>query len=330
MLAAQCSEFSDTDFCIKFVQKTPPLLKAGAVRIKVKAAGINFADLLIMQGRYQVKINPPFIPGFEISGIILEVAQDVKNLYCGQYVMAVLDQGGFAEEVVVSAQDVFPIPSTMNLVYAAGFPIVWGTAYHALKFRAELKAHQTILINGAAGGVGQTAISVAKALGAIVIATAGSDEKVEAVMARGAHFGFNTEKGDFRSTIFEVTQGKGVDLIFDPVGGEIFENSLRSLKQGGKALIIGFASGVYPKISANILLVKNHSIIGYYWGAWRELDPESLFETFRTLSIWYDSGLIPDEKPSIIPFKDIRQALTNLRERRIVGKQVLLISEDNF
>lgn len=302
-----------------------PDLVPGSVRIAVHAAGVNFADGLIVRGKYQEKPAFPFAPGFEISGQITEVAADVTDLAVGQRVFAALGHGGYAEEVVVPAIDVQPMPDSMDFITAASFPIAYGTSHFALIDRAQLRAGETVLVHGAAGGVGLTAVECAKAAGATVIATAGGADKLAVAKAHGADFGIDYRVEDVREQVKTLTNGRGVDVVYDPVGGDLFDASMRCTAPDGRILIIGFASGTVPQIPANHLLVKNLSVIGVYWGAYRTLAPARIKASFQQLSAWYEAGHLKPRISHTFPLENATQALQALKDRTVTGKAVLTV-----
>jgi NADPH2:quinone reductase len=322
MRAIVCNALGD-ESTLSLAEVAPPPLLPGCVRIAVTAAGINFADGLMIAGRYQEKHQPPFIPGFEVAGTIVESASDVVGWPVGTRVMAVPGHGGFAEQVVARVTDVFRLPDSMDDVTAAGFPIAYGTAHHALTERAKLTAGQTLLVHGAAGGVGLTAVEVGHALGATVIATAGGPEKLAVAADHGADHGLDNRTADVPATVKALTGGRGVDVVFDPVGGPLFEASLRCTTAGGCLLVIGFAGGIVTQIPANILLVKNLSVIGYNWGAYRTLDPASLAASFAALFAWYEAGRLQPKTDSVLPLAEAATALRLIKDRKVIGKLVL-------
>jgi len=306
----------------------PPQVGPGQVRLAVAAAGLNFADTLIIAGKYQEKPPFPFSPGFEVGGTVLEVAPDVTGLAVGQRVMAVLDHGGYAEQAVARAEDVFPIPDSMDFATAASFPIAYGTSHIALWERAGLKAGETLLVHGAAGGVGLTAVEIGKALGATVIASANGADRLEVSRLHGADHLIDAKSEDIRERVRAFTGGRGVDVVYDPVGGEAFDKSLRSVAWGARLLVVGFASGTTPQIPANLLLVKNCSAIGLYWGSYRQHAPDVVAESFRTLFGWFEQGKLKPLVSRRFPLEDYAQALDTLIERRSTGKLVLILSPD--
>jgi len=303
----------------------PPQLVDGGVRIGVRAVGINFADTLIIAGKYQVKPKPPFSPGFEVAGEVLECATGVNGCKPGDRVMAVVDYGGFAEQVVAPAGNVHVLPETVDDVTAAGFPIAYGTSHLGLKHRASLKAGEVLLVHGAAGGVGLTAVEVGKRLGAEVIATAGGPAKLRVASEHGADHLIHSRAQDIRERVKTLTNGRGADVVYDPVGGAVFEASLRCTAPGGRILIVGFASGDIPQIPANILMVKNINAIGYYWGAHRTFAPEMMQASFSELLSWLANGSLKPHVSRTYDLAEAPAALEALKARRTTGKVVLTV-----
>jgi NADPH2:quinone reductase len=306
-----------------------PDLEPGGVRIAVAAAGLNFADTLVLTGRYQERQQPPFAPGMEVAGRILEIGAAVEGLKPGDRVMAALGAGGYAEQAVAAVTDVIRIPDEMDFVTAAGFPIAYGTSHHALTARAGLKSGEVLLVHGAAGGVGLTAVEIGHALGATVIATAGSAEKLDVARAHGADHLINYREEDVKAKVRAFTGGRGADVVYDPVGGEqLFETSIRSTAAGGRMLVIGFASGEIPQIPANLLLVKNLTVIGYNWGAYRRSHPADLRVGFEELLGWYRQGRIKPKISATFPLDGANEGLDLLRRRGSIGKVVLTIDQN--
>jgi NADPH2:quinone reductase len=310
---------------LAFEEVPSPALVAGSVRISVRAAGVNFADNLIIAGKYQVRPSLPFSPGFEVAGRVAAVAPEVTGVRPGERVLAVVDYGGFAEEVVVPAENVFPLPDGVDDVAAAGFAVAYGTSHLGLTYKAGLRAGETLLVHGAAGGVGLTAVEIGKVLGARVIATAGGRDKLVVAEAKGADALIDYRSEDIRDRVLALTDGSGVDVVYDPVGGTAFEASLRCTRPGGRILIVGFASGTVPQIPANVLLVKNLTAIGYYWGAHRTQAPESMARSFAQLLDWLAAGKIHPHVSRTYPLAEAAAALTALRARESTGKLVLTI-----
>jgi len=304
-----------------------PVPEPGAcgVRIRVRAAGVNFADSLMLRGQYQEKPSLPFTPGLELAGEIEAVGAGVRGLAPGQRVLAVVSHGAFAEQAVAHAEDVVPLPDGMDDVIAAGFAIAYGTAQGALRWRADLLAGETLVAHGAGGGVGLTAVECGKALGATVIATARGEEKLAMARAHGADHALDSEEPDLKGRIRELTGGRGADVIYDPVGGAVFEASLRSIAWEGRIVIVGFASGSVPQIPANLLLVKNASVLGFYWGSYRKHDPERLQDGFKELFTWHREGRIRPYVSQTLPLAQAADAVRLLMERRSVGKVVVTV-----
>lgn len=295
----------------------------GEVRIRVEAAGLNFADSLIVKGQYQDRPALPFVPGMEIAGRIDASGPDVAGFAPGDRVMATLGHGGFAEQAVTAIGNVVRLPDTIDAVTAAGFAVAYGTAYGALAWAARLEAGETLVVHGAAGGVGLATVECGKALGARVIATARGAERLKVAVAHGAEATIDTSHEDVRTRIKELTGGRGADVVFDPIGGEIFTASLRSVAWEGRILVIGFASGEIPQIPANLLLVKNASAVGFYWGSYRQHDPARVQAAFEELLRWHALGRIQPHVSEVRPLADARGALELLLSRQSTGKIVL-------
>jgi NADPH2:quinone reductase len=299
-----------------------PQLRPGAVRIAVHAGGVNFADLLLIAGQYQSKPTLPFIPGSECAGVVAEVGEGVTQLKTGDRVMAFL-QGAFAEEAVADADRVFRIPDRMDFAIAAGFPIAYGTSHGALDWRARMKSGEWLLVHGAAGGVGLTAVEIGKAMGAKVIATAGTKEKLAICAQHGADYLIDYSHEDIRERVKEITGGRGADVIYDPVGGDVFDASLRCIAWEGRILVIGFASGRIPQVPANITLVKNIDVMGLYWGSYFGHKPELVRQSFAQLFRWFEEGKLKPHIFERFDLKDAALALDMLRQRKAIGKVVL-------
>ncbi len=326
MKAVLCQGWGEPS-SLTIVEVEPPAPGPGQVLIQVAAAGVNFADTLMIAGKYQEKPAFPFSPGLEIAGTVLECGSGVEELVPGQRVMAVLDHGGFAEMALARVEDVFPIPESMDFATAASFPIAYGTSHIALWERANLKAGEILLVHGAAGGVGLTAVEIGKALGATVIASANGSDRLAVPAARGADHLIDTKTEDIRERVHTLTDGHGADVVYDPVGGEVFDKSLRSIAWGARLLVIGFASGSTPQIPANLLLVKNCSAIGLYWGSYRRQAPKLVAESFARLLSWFEQGKLQPLVSQTFPLGQAADALQTLVNRRATVKLVLIAAQ---
>ncbi|HWG88886.1 MAG TPA: NADPH:quinone oxidoreductase family protein [Candidatus Acidoferrales bacterium] len=304
----------------------PPPLRDGAVRIRVHAAGVNFADLLLIAGQYQEKPAFPFIPGAEAAGEVTEIGAGVNGLKVGDRVMALTGLGSFAEQVVVDAQRVLPIPDAMEFASAAAFPVAYGTSHGALEWRAHLQSGEWLLVTGAAGGVGLTAVEIGKAMGARVIACAGGTEKLAIAQQHGADHLIDYSKEDIRERVKAITGGHGADVIYDPVGGDAFDAALRCVAWGGRIIVIGFAAGRVSQIPANIVLVKNIDVIGFYWGSYQTHKPELLSSSFTQLFRWFKEGKLRPHISHNFPLEQAGDALRLLQQRKSTGKVVLVPS----
>lgn len=326
MRAVICNAWGEPE-CLRIGERDSPSPGPGEVAIEVRAAGVNFADTLMVAGKYQEKPPFPFTPGLEGAGRVLAVGADVEGLAAGDRVMALCDHGAFAEEMIARASDVFPIPAAMDWTLAAGFPITYGTAHGALTWHAGLRAGQTLVVHGAGGGVGLAAVEVGKALGARVIASAGGAAKLALAEAHGADALIDSRAEDIRERVLELTEGRGADVILDPIGGAVFEASLRATAWGGRILVIGFASGEVPKIPANLLLVKNIAAMGIYWGSYRKRAPEMLAAQFQELGRWFEEGRLKLGANHVMPLAEASAALRLLLDRKARGKVVLTTAE---
>ena len=308
---------------LELVELPAPEPGACHVRLLVEAAGINFADALMLEGRYQERPSLPFVPGLEAAGTIDAVGVGVSGLVPGQRVLALLDHGGFAEQAVARADDVIVLPDELDAVTAAGFAIAYGTAFGALAWRAGLARGEVLLVHGAAGGVGLTAVECGKAMGATVIATARGSARTGVAAAHGADHVIDSDAADLVEQVKALTQGRGVDVVFDPIGGSLFDASLRCLAWEGRIVVIGFTSGTIPQIPANILLVKNIAALGFYWGSYRRHDPERMRAGFRQLFDWCRKGVIRPRISEVVTLADTPAAIDRLRRRETTGKLVV-------
>jgi len=323
MRALLCHELGDIANLSVGEIASPPMA-ADEVRIGVKASGVNFPDILMVEGKYQVKPALPFVPGLEAAGEVLEIGADVGgHVKVGDRVMTFARHGGsHAEEVVVPGGIVTPIPDAMDFVTAAAFPVVYGTAHFALDYRGNLKAGETLLVLGAAGGVGLAAVEVGKMLGARVIAAASSAEKLEQARLHGADDLVNYREGSLRDQVKALTNDKGVDVVFDPVGGDAFTQAVRCIGWEGRILVIGFASGDIPKVAINMILVKNFSTVGVVFGEHSSRYPDdSRLRLGRLLEAW-SAGALKPQVMQTYPLDEASAALGEIANRRVVGKLV--------
>lgn len=301
-----------------------PVLEPGALFVDVKAAGCNFFDTLICRGRYQVKPSLPFVPGGEVAGVIREVGEDASGFRVGDRVCCALGStGGYAERVVVPATHAWKIPDAMSFAEGAALPIVYPTSYAGLVYRAALAPGETLLVHAAAGGVGTAAVQIGRALGARVIATAGGEEKLAVARAAGAELAIDYRREDFAKRVMEATGGRGADVVYDSVGGEVFDRSLKCIAWNGRLLVIGFASGTIPTPRLNRVLLKNIALVGLHWPAYFENEPERVGQTFQALFDLYDQGAIRPLVHRRYPLERAAEALTELASRGTTGKVVL-------
>jgi NADPH2:quinone reductase len=336
MRALVCHEYGPIEN-LKLEEVPPPALRPGHVRVAVRAAGVAFATLLGVQGKHQNKPALPFIPGNEMAGVVLEAAPDVAGFALGDRVTGPVSSGGFAAEVVAPAANLCRMPASLGFAAATNFPTLYPTAYGALRWKAKLAPGEVLLVHGAGGGSGLTAVEVGKAMGATVIATAGGADKLEVARAHGADHLIDSRREDIRARVLAITNGSGADVIYDPVGGEIFDISLRCVAVEGRIIPMGFASGTIPQIPANILLVKNVTVIGFYYGyynGWgrpgeavdaddvarrRAMVRAALDEMFG----WLEQGKLKAHVAGHFPLADWMQAFKLIEDRKVIGKAAL-------
>ena len=297
----------------------------GQVKVRVKAAGLNFPDTLIIEGKYQIKPELPFSPGGEMAGEVLAVGEGVQRFKPGQRVMGLTGYGAFAEEILVPENQLIPVPDGMNDHTAAAFSMVYGTSYHALKQRANIQPGESLLVLGASGGVGLAAVELGKAMGATVIAAASSAEKLEVAKEAGADDLINYAEEDLKDAL-KQRYPKGVDVIYDPVGDRFTEAAIRNMAWNGRLLIVGFAAGDIPKIPANLALLKGCSIIGVFWGAFTQKEPQTNIQNIMELMQLFNQGKINPRISQVFPFEEYEQALAALTSRTAKGKVVLDIA----
>jgi NADPH2:quinone reductase len=301
-----------------------PAPKAGEVLIEIKAASLNFPDLLIVQNKYQMKPALPFVPGSEYAGVVAAVGDGVTNLKAGQSVACLSGTGGFATHTIAPAALCMPLPPGFPHVDAAAFIMIYATSWHALVDRAQLKAGETVLVLGAAGGVGTSAIQVAKAMGARVIAAASSDEKCELCKSIGADATINYSRQDLREAVKELTGGKGPDVVYDPVGGDLTEPAFRTIAWRGRYLVIGFAAGPIPSLPLNLPLLKGASIVGVFWGSFAKHEPKANAAMMAELARWYAEGRIKPVIDRTMPMAELKAAFAHMGSRSVKGKLVMV------
>lgn len=301
-----------------------PAPQKGEVLIEIQAASLNFPDLLIVQNKYQMKPELPFVPGSEYAGIIRALGEGVTHLQVGQAVACLSGTGGFGTHTLASAKLCMPLPAGFPAVDAAAFIMIYATSHHALIDRAQLKAGETVLVLGAAGGVGTSAIQVAKAAGARVIAAASTDEKCALCTSIGADATINYSRENLREAIKTLTDGKGPDVIYDPVGGDFAEPAFRSIAWRGRYLVVGFASGPIPALPFNLALLKGASIVGVFWGDYSRREPQANAAMMAELAQWYAQGKIKPVIDSTMPMKDLKAAYAHMGSRNVKGKLVMV------
>ncbi len=293
------------------------------VLIEVKACGVNFPDTLIIRDLYQFKPRLPFSPGSDVAGVVKAVGEDVSNYSPGDEVLTLINWGGFAEEALADAAQVFPRPAGMDFETAAAFLMAYATSYHALKDRAQLQKGESLVVLGAAGGVGLTAVELGKLMGAHVIAAASTKEKLDLCREYGADETINYVEEDLKSRIKELTDGAGADVVYDPVGGDFSEAALRATAWKGRFLVIGFAAGEIPKIPLNVVLLKGCQVVGVFWGRFAKTEADRNIANTMQLVQWYAEGKIKPHIDRVYSLEDAPQALRDMMERRVKGKVVV-------
>lgn len=326
MKALICTEHGGAEKLSLQTDWQEPKCGPAEVVVDIKAAGLNFPDTLMIAGKYQFQPDMPFVPGAEGAGVISEIGSEVKNVAVGDEVIFIAGNGSFAEKIAMPAMRVIPKPANVSFVQAAGIAMTYFTSYHALKQRAQLKAGETVLVLGAAGGVGITAVELAKQMGATVIAAASTEEKLELTRKMGADHTINYVTDNLRDRIKEITNGKGVDVIYDPVGGDMAETALRSIAWNGRFLVVGFAAGDIPKIPLNLALLKGASIVGVFWGAFIERESDNQLQNTKELwSLFAEKKLSPIVT-DVFPLEEYVAAFNQLTQRRARGKVILDIA----
>ncbi len=306
-------------------QEVPtPEPQAGQVRVAIRAASLNFPDLLIVQNKYQFKPPLPFVPGSEYAGVVEAVGDGVQNVKPGDRVMAMGGVGGFGSHAVVAAEKCIPLPDAMSFEHGAALVLTYGTTIHALLDRGQLKAGETVLVLGAAGGVGTAAVQIAKAAGARVIGAASTDEKCALVKQIGADETINYSSGNLREQLKTLTGGKGPDVVYDPVGGDLAEPMFRSIAWRGRYLVIGFAGGAIPSLPLNLSLLKGASIVGVFWGDFARREPAAFQRDMQQLEKWYVEGKIEPLVHQTLKLRDLHDAYARMANRQVIGKLVLV------
>ncbi|OLU20651.1 NADPH:quinone oxidoreductase [Pseudomonas sp. PA1(2017)] len=325
MKALLCKAFGPAETLVLEAVDSPSP-KGNEVLIEVQAAGVNFPDTLIIEGKYQFKPPFPFSPGGEVAGVVSTVGDKIANLKAGDRVMALTGWGGFAEQVAAPAYNVLPVPASMDLTTAAAFGMTYGTSMHALRQRAGLKPGETLLVLGAAGGVGLAAVEIGKAMGARVIAAASSAEKLEVARNAGADELIDYSEQSLKDEVKKLTNGQGVDVIYDPVGGPLFEEAFRCMAWNGRFLVVGFAAGGgIPALPANLPLLKGAALVGVFWGSFAQRQPADNADNFRQLFAWHAEGKLKPLVSQTFPLERGGEAIDALGQRKAVGKLVVTV-----
>jgi len=322
MKALVCNEFGPAEN-LSLEERPAPTPGKGEILVDIKAAGVNFPDVLTVQGKYQFKPELPFVPGAEVAGIVTAVGEGVTSHKVGDKVISTLQIGGFSEQCVAPDYGSFGMGETMSFEQAAGFAITYGTSYYALKQQAKIQPGETLLVLGAAGGVGIATIQIAKAMGAKVIAAASSEEKLDFACEAGADLRINYSEENLKDKVKELTGGKGADVIYDPVGGDFSEQAFRAIAWDGRFLVIGFASGPIPAIPLNLMLLKGASLVGVFWGAWAARFPMESRQNFDELIEMIDGGQFSPLVTEVYSLDDYKAAFESISERRAKGKVIL-------
>lgn len=323
MKAIVCHNFAPVSE-LSYEDCPDPVAKASEVLVDIAAVGVNFPDSLLVQGLYQLKPDLPFIPGSEVAGVISEVGENVKHLKVGMKVIGICQLGGYAEKVAVPADHVMPVPDSIPLDEASALVTAHATAHHALKQRAQIAKGETLLVTGAAGGTGLAAVQIGKQMGATVIAACSTDEKCEIAKQNGADLTINYSKQDLKDALKSLTNKKGVDVVYECVGGDIFHACSRSMAWNGRLLVIGFAGGEIPKFPVNLALVKGYSLVGVFWGSFVAHQPKDFIANMQELIGWYGLGLIKVHIDQSFALSEAVAALDKVTSRLVKGKVVLV------
>ncbi|UUY09709.1 NADPH:quinone oxidoreductase family protein [Pseudomonas sp. J452] len=324
MKAVLCKAFGPAETLV-VEDVASPALKKNEILLEVHAAGVNFPDTLIIEGKYQFKPPFPFSPGGEAAGVVLEVGEKVEHVKAGDRVMALTGWGSFAEQVAVPGYNVMPIPRGLDFNTAAAFGMTYGTSMHALKQRANLQPGETLLVLGASGGVGLAAVEIGKAMGATVIAAASSAEKLAVAKAAGADHLINYSESSLKEEVKKLTGGQGADVIYDPVGGDLFDQAIRAIAWNGRLLVVGFASGRIPELPVNLTLLKGTAVVGVFWGSFAQRQPQDNAANFKQLFAWHAEGKLKPLVSQVFPLEQAAEAINALGQRKAVGKVVVQV-----
>lgn len=322
MKAIVCNAFGPVED-LEYKDVPDPKVGKGQVVVDIKACGVNFPDGLIVQGLYQMKPEVPFIPGNEVAGVISEIGEGVPHLKVGQRVIALCMLGGYAEKVACAATHVMPLPDEISFDEAAGLVTAHATAHHGLKQRANIQPGETLLVTGAAGGTGLAAVQIGKQMGAKVIAVCSTQEKLDMAKANGADILINYSEVDLKSAIKDVTNGKGVDVVYECVGGDTFHACSRSMAWNGRLLVVGFAGGTIPEFPVNLSLVKGYSVVGVFWGSFTQHQPQDFAQNMKELLTWYVQGKVKVVVDEALPLAQAKDALNKVMGREVKGKMSL-------
>ncbi len=323
MKAVICKAFAPVSELV-YEEVPSPSAGKGQVLVDIAAAGVNFPDSLLVQGLYQMKPELPFIPGTEVSGTISEVGEGVSHLKVGMKVIGICQLGGYAEKVAIPFNQVMPIPDSIPLLEAAGLATAHATAHHALKQRAQLQKGETLLVTGAAGGTGLAAVQIGKIMGAKVIAVCSSDEKCEVAKQNGADLTINYSDQDLKETVKALTNGKGVDVVYECVGGDTFHACTRVMAWAGRLLVIGFAGGEIPQFPVNLALVKGFSVVGVFWGSFTQHQPQDFMMNMKELITWYAEGKVKVVVDEAFALEQVVAAINKVTSRAVKGKAILV------
>lgn len=322
MKAIVCEKFAAVEE-LSYQDVADPVAGRGQVLVDVAAIGVNYPDGLLVQGLYQMKPPFPFIPGMEVAGVISALGDGVTHLRVGQRVVGLPGLNAYAEKVVIQADAVMPLPNAIADEEAAGLITAHATAHHALKQRAQLRAGELLVVTGAAGGTGLAAVQIGKAMGAKVVAVCSTQEKLEVAKANGADILINYSESDLKTELKKLNDGKGVDVVYDVVGGETFDACSRSMAWKGRLLVVGFASGKIPQLPVNLTLVKGYSVVGVFWGSFTQFEPKVFRENMIELMDWYVEGRVKVLVDEVFPLQDAAKALHKVMDRKVKGKVIL-------